>query len=203
MTQSSSPTKKNSKSLMNKFCFAKVINQLHNFCFTMSCFQIFKTTMSGFMTWIFLYRRLFTPGTGPNKHYNCIYKRLIIYLSNNCSHTRQSRVFLLIIKLHVCHPKFPFKQSVCYVKIKQNGYYITRMRFLHRQKIEWYTEVLLYKDTFFIKTVVETQTSDNQFSYIKMEEKNTYLYVLLLLNIIAVSSYCKYAIRCLMYLSNK
>lgn len=69
----------------------------------------------------FLYRRLFTPGTGPNKHYNCIYKRLIVYLSNNCSHTRQSRVFLLIIKLHVCHPKFPFKQSVCYVKIKQNG----------------------------------------------------------------------------------
>lgn len=59
---------------------------------------------------------------------------------------------------------------------------------------------VLYKDAFFkIKTVVETQTSDYQLASTKMDDKNTYFHVLLLLNIIAVSSYCTYFTQCLMY----
>lgn len=93
---------------------------------------------------------------------------------------------------------------MCYVNMKQNGSLITRMRFLHSRNIEWYTEMFLYEDAFFyIKTVVETQTSDYQLACTKMDDKNTYIHVLLLLNIIAVFSYCTYFTQCLMYQLNQ
>lgn len=94
-------------------------------------------------------------------------------------------------------------KSVCYVNMKQNGSLIKPHEVFADSEYWMVHGNVLYKDAFFkIKTVVETQTSDYQLASTKMDDKNTYFHVLLLLNIIAVSSYCTYFTQCLMYQLN-